>query len=304
MIGLAALIGAATAIGLSAEHRWEQVSQSLARRLMWLVLWVLMPVVTFFNIATLHLTAHVGAGIGFAFVGMAAAMLLAYFIGTRILRLPRPSVGALINVSALGNTGYLGIPLTGALLGFSEVPNAVAYDALVSSVALVTVGFSVGAAFGTVGERPRERVAAFFTRNPPLWATLLGLAAPAALSPHWAVSASRVLVVAILPIGFFAVGVTLSSEAERGRISFPPPMNAPIATAVVLKLAVPVAVLAGLSSAFFSVPHAYLSQAAMAAGLNNLVVANEYGLDRGLIAAAITWTTAIVVAAGIVAALL
>lgn len=301
---LLALIGGSTAAGIGAEHRWQAAAEDLARRLMWGVLWLLMPFVTFFNIATLHITAHVGAGIAFGWVAILATLAIAYALGTRVLRLDRPAVGALMGAAAFGNTGYLGIPLTGALFGFHQIPNAVAYDTLVSSVAFVTIGFSVGAAFGTAGERPRDRIAAFFLRNPPLWAAALGLLAPASLAPDWAVEASRVVVVAILPIGFFAVGVTLAAEAGTDRVKFPPPLTAPVMVGVLLKLVLPVAILFGLSRAFISVPHAYLTQAAMASGINNLVIASEYGLDRRLAAAVIAWTTAIVVAVGVVVALL
>jgi predicted permease len=271
---------------------------------MWTVLWVLMPFVAFFNVATLHLSAQVGAGIAFGYVATGVTIVVAWLVGTRLLRLPRTSVGTLMGVSAFGNTGYLGTPFTAALLGFGQVGNAVAYDMLVSTALLITVGFSIGAGFGTVAGAPRERVAAFFLRNPPLIATVLGLLAPASLAPHLAVDISRGVVIAILPIGFFAVGVTLAAEAEAGRAKFPPPLTAPVAVGVMLKLLLPVAILFGLSSAFIDIPHAYFSQAAMAAGINNLVVASEYGLDRRLAAAAIAWTTAIVVAVGVVVALL
>jgi predicted permease len=304
VIPIAAVIGAATAFGFGAEHRFARSAEALAARLMWLVLWVLMPFVAFFNVASLHLTAKVGAGIAFGWVATVLTMLAAWFAGSRVLRLPRPSVGTLMGASAFGNTGYLGIPFTAALLGFGQVGNAIAYDMLVSTLLMITVGFSIGAGFGTVADAPRERVAAFFLRNPPLVATLFGLLAPAALAPHLAVEISRVVVIAILPIGFFAVGVTLAAEAEADRVRFPPPLTGPVAVAVLLKLLLPVGILFGLSTAFVEVPHAYLTQAAMAAGINNLVVASEYGLDRRLAAAAITWTTAIVVAVGLVVALL
>jgi predicted permease len=301
---LLALIGGSAAAGFGAEHRYRAAAEQLARRLMWLVLWVLMPVVTFFNIATLHITAHVGAGIAFGWVALIAALLVAYFVATRVLRLDRPSVGALMGTAAFPNSGYLGIPLTGALLGLHEIPNAVAYDTLVASAGLVSVGFSVGAAFGTVGQGPRERLAAFFLRNPPLWAAVLGLLAPAALAPDWAVHASRVLVVAILPIGFFAVGVTLAAAAEEGESKFPPPLTRDVAAAVAIKLTVPPLVVLALSALVIDVPTAYVTQAAMASGLNNLVVAHSYGLDRRLAAAAIAWSTAVVAVAGLAVALL
>ncbi len=299
-----ALIGGSTAMGFGAEHRYQVAAERFARRLMWLVLWLLMPVVTFFNIASLHITARVGAGIAFGWVSIAVVLVASYVVGSRVLCLDRAGTGALMCVTAFGNTGYLGIPLTGALFGFHEIPNAVAYDTLVSSVALVTVGFSVGAAFGTVGERARDRVAAFFLRNPPLWAAILGLLAPDVLAPGWAVHASRVLVVAILPVGFFAVGVTLAAEAEEGAAKFPPPLSRDVVAAVLLKLVLPPLVVIALAGAIIDVPNAYFTQAAMASGLNNLVVAHTYGLDRRLTAGAIAWSTAVVAFVGLVVALL
>jgi predicted permease len=64
------------------------------------------------------------------------------------------------------------------------------------------------------------------------------------------------------------------------------------------------AIVLALSTAILRVPDSYLTQAAMASAINCMVVARTFGLDRGLVAAAIAWSTAIVVAAGLVATLL
>ena len=303
VIAIVAVIVAATVAGYGAEFRYRSAAEALARRLMWTVLWVLMPFVAFFNIASLHIDARVGAGIGFAWIAIAVTLAIAWFLGTRVLHLPRPSVGALMGASVFGNTAFLGLPFTVALFGFDELGHAVAYDNLVSTPAFVTIGFSIGAAFGAIGGNVRERAIAFLTRNPPLWATLAGLAAPAALAPDLLVDASRLLALAILPIGFFAVGVTLAAETVEGAARFPPRLDVPVACAVGLKLVVPPLIVLGLSRAVIDVPDVYLSQAAMASAINNLVVAHEYELDRGLVAAAIAWSTAIVVPAGAVLAL-
>ena len=53
--------------------------------------------------------------------------------------------------------------------------------------------------------------------------------APDALAPDVLVDASRVLVFALVPLGFFAVGVTLATEAEEGGVRFPPRLTPPIA---------------------------------------------------------------------------
>ena len=303
MIPIAAVIATATAVGFGAEHRLGERAEAIARQILWLVLWVLLPPVIFLNIATLELTAEVGAGIGFAYTALFCVLAAAYGVGTFILRLPRPAVGALMVAAALANTGYLGLPFSVALFGRDELPNAITYDIVVSAIALVTVGFSIGAAFGTVAEHPRERAAAFFSRNPALWAAAAALIAPAVLTPAWAVDASQVVVFAILPLGFFVVGVTLAAEAEEGGLRFPPPFTRPLGVALGLRLLLAPAIMLALSQGVHDVPESYLSQAGMASAINGLVIAHEYGLDRALVASVIAWSTAIVVGGGLVLAL-
>ncbi len=305
MIPIALTIAAATAVGFGVEHRWGELrSQLAADRVMALMLWVLLPPIVFFNIADLHLSAGVGLGVIFGWAGLGTAMLAAYAIGKWVLHLPRASIGTLMLAAGLSNTGYLGLPFTAALFGFDDLGDAVVFDILVSGIALLTVGFGVGAAFGTVAEAPRDRVTAFFTRNPGIWAGLAGVLAPAALSPEWAVDASRIAVFAMLPLGFFVVGVALASEAEEGAIRFPPPLTAPVGVALALKLLLFPAIVFGLSLAIIDVPDSYISQAAMACGINSVLIAHVYGLDRSLAASAVAWSTAIVVATGLVVSLI
>jgi len=303
VIPLAAVIGAATAAGVVADRSRRFPAERLAHRLMDGLLWVLLPVVAFFNMAALDLTVRVGAGIGFAYLALLVVIGLAWLVGSRLLRLPRTGTGALMVAAGLANTGYLGLPFNAATLGFDALPQAVAYDALVSGVALVTVGFSVGAAFGEPGAHPTARLRAFLLRNPALWATAAGLLAPDWLAPGWAVDATRVLVLAAVPLGFFTVGVALAGEAAAVRSRLPAPLEPAVASAVALKLLVPPAIVLLLSSLVIEVPPPYLLQAAMPSGVNTLVICHAYGLDRRIAAGAIAWTTAIVVCVGVVAAL-
>ena len=304
MILLAVVIAAASAAGVVAERRLGARAERAAQAVMRTMLWVLLPVVAFFNIADLDIDLEVGAGIAYGWVSIAVCLGAAYLLGRRVLRLSRPSTGALMLVAAFANTGYLGLPFNAALFGLDELPDAVAYDTLVSAAAFVTVGFSVGAAFGTVADHPRGRAAAFVTRNPPLWATAAGFLAPSVLAPEWAVDGSRLLVFLILPLGFFAVGVTLAGAADRGERVLPPRATAPVAGAVGLKLLLAPAIPLLLAGLLVSVPGPYLTQPAMASAINTIVVANEYGLDRALCATAIAWSTSLVVLAGLVIALL
>jgi predicted permease len=301
VILVALAIVASTAIGVTAERRFGAGAIAFSRKLIDAMVWVLLPFITFFVIDRLHLGGGVGIGLALGFVELAVVGGLAYVIGARVLHLARPSVGALILTAILANTGYLGLPLNAALLGHDALAPAIAWDTIVGAVTLWTAGFAIGAAFGTeAGETPRDRMKAFVTRNPVLWALVAGLIAPEALAPQALVDVAKACAAyALLPLGFFILGVNLMGEREEGVLGFPPPFTAPIGVAIVLRMAVAPALLIGLSAVTVGVPDAYIVQSAMPAGINSLIVGHLYGLDLRLAAGTIAWSTAIAVVAAV-----
>jgi malate permease and related proteins len=300
----AAVIVAAVAVGVAAERQRPLAAGRAARRSLMLMLYVLIPPLIFVNLAASEIDVEHGVGLGLGLVAISLAGLIAWGIASRVLRLARYRTGAVVSAVLCMNTGYLGYPLTVALLGRDELSTAVLYDVMVSGPSLLLGAFAVGAAFGTkAGEGPRERVRAFFTRNPPLYAAIAGLLAPEALAPDLAVDLSQALIVAILPIGFFAVGATLAENAEHGELPMPPPLSRPVALALVMRLAVAPALLIALAAPLIDLPTPYLLLAAMPTGLNSMVVAHAYGLDMEITAEAVVWSTAIVVAAALVSLL-
>jgi len=297
---IAAAIAASVGVGVQAERRRPKAAALMARRSLTAMLYVLLPPVIFFNIASTHIDLSHGIGLLLGLTASALGALAAYLLASRVLRLSRPRVGAVVVTVLSVNTGYLGYPLTVALLGRDQLSTAVLYDVLVTGPSLMLGAFAVGAALGTkAGEGPRERLRAFFTRNPPLYAAIAGVLAPSALAPQVLVDASQALVIAILPLGFFAVGATLAENAEHGELPTPPPLSRPVALSVITRLAVVPALLMLLAAPLIHLPPAYRLLSAMPSGLNSLVVAHAYGLDMEITAEAVTWTTTIVVLAAL-----
>jgi predicted permease len=302
LIGLVvATIVASVAAGVAVERRSRLDAQRVAARLVRVMLWGGIPFASFFVMARLELTAGVGVGLLLAYAELAIVGLAAYLIGTRLLRLPRPSVGALVLVVVMANTGYLGVPLNATLLGSGAIAPALAFDTVVAGPLFWVLGFAVGAAFGTratasAGGRVRDVLC-----NPPLIAVVAGLLAPDALAPDVLLDAAHVVVYAMLPCGFLLVGIALATEAEEGALAFPPRFDAAVAAAMGLRLVAAPALMLALSAIIIDVPDAYLLQAAMPSGINALIVSHASGLDLRLAAAAVTWTTAVVVVVGVVA---
>lgn len=304
MLAAVATIAAAVAVGVFAERRLGELARSAARRALLGMLYVVVPFVVFFNLARLRVNVDVAGGIVLAYVMMALVGVLAYVTGRRLLHLDRPSLGALVVTTIQVNTGYVGFPLIITLLGSRHLAQGIAYDSLVTQPILFVAVFALGAAFGTeAGETTRQRVRAFVLRNPPLLAAIAAFLVPDSWAPESMVHLSRILVLAVIPLGFFAVGVTLASEADEGQMSFPPPLTRPVAVSLALRLLVAPVLLYALALPFIHLPRAYLLLAAMPAGLNCLTVAHAYGLDLKLSASAVAWSTALVLAAGTVASL-
>jgi len=302
---IAVAIVLSVAVGVAAERRRPRAAADAARRSLTLMLYGLVPPVIFFNLAAAEIDVEHGAGLALGLIAISTAGLLVWLLASRVLKLSRPRTGAVVTAVLCVNSGYLGYPLTVALLGRDELHDAVLYDISVSGPSLLLGAFAVGAAFGTkAGEGVRDRVRAFFTRNPPLYAAVAGLLAPDVLAPAILVDASQILLVAILPLGFFAVGATLAENAERGELPMPPPLTRPVALAIVARLALVPALLLALATPLIDLPAAYLLLAAMPTGLNSMVVAHAYGLDMEITAEAVTWTTGIVVIAALASVLL
>jgi predicted permease len=300
----AALMVAGAGIGVWSERRYPLAAVGLARRFLLVILYALVPIVIFFNLAAASISLDNGIGIALGLLNLALVSVLTWFFAARVLRLSRPQTGAVICSVLVANTAYLGYPLTVALLGRDHLSTGVLFDVLVSGPGLMLGAFGVAAAFGDrAGAGVRERARAFFTRNPPLYAAVLGLLAPDALAPAGLVDASQVLAVAILPIGFFAVGATLAEGAEHGELPFPPPITPPVALAVGARLALAPALLMLLAAPLIDLPSAYRLMSAMPTGINAMVVSHAYGLDNRIVAEAITWSTAIVIAAALVSLL-
>ncbi len=293
MLWIAIVITVSTVVGAAAEIRSNGRAAELSRRTLLAFLYTLLPFIIFFNVSRAEIDLDRAGGIVFGWVALAIGVGVVHLVCSRLLHLDRVRTGTLMTCTCVSNTGYLGYPAVIALLGRDDLPDAVIYDLGVALPALLLGAFSIGAAFGTeAGETFRERVRAFFVRNPPLGAAVAGLIVPDAFAPDLLVDLARIFVIALLPVGFFAVGTLLGQAPPGERLPRPEP---PIAVVAVAKIGLVPAVLALLAAPLFDLPPAYLLMAAMPSGLNSMIVAHAYGFETRLVAEAVVWTTAIVV---------
>ncbi|UJA18968.1 transporter [Thermoleophilia bacterium SCSIO 60948] len=302
MIWVALAVVLATSAGIAAQRRAPKRAGEGSRAALNFALFFVLPPCNFLNLEGAELDLDAFAGIACGWASLIVLGLIAWAIGLR-LGLPRATVGALILATVIVNTGYFGLPVVAALFGFDAISEAAAYDVLVSNLLFVTIGAGIGAAFGdSAGASGAERVRSFLIRNPTLYAVAAAFIVPASVIPEVAIEIARIVVVGVLPLGFFAVGVVLSEAAADGA-ALPPRFDRPVAIAVGLRLVVGPLLLLAIAVPLADIPPTFPLLAAMPAGLNAMLIANAYGLDQRLAAGTILWSTALVLPALLVASL-
>ncbi|MDO8213872.1 AEC family transporter [Conexibacter sp. CPCC 206217] len=306
MIPVVVTVVLALMIGVWLERRLGGVKGRRVRiRIAKVMLYVLLPFVSYVSIARLHLTANVGIGVALALALLSVMGIVMWRVGRGPLRLDRPSTGAAMVCTIQANTGFFGLPLCAALFSQADFTQAVAYDVLVSMPAFVFGSYTIGALFGThgVGKQMGRHVATTLLKNPVLYAVALAAVVPESLAPEALVTPSKLAVYALLPLGFIVVGMTLSDEADEGAFRFPPPLTRAVAVAVTLRMAIMPLIVLTVSLFIVRLPVTYPLLAAMPAGVNTVLVAHQTGLNLRLAADGIAWSTAIAVVATLAVAI-
>lgn len=211
--------------------------------------------------------------------------LLAWSL-TRALRLPRPVAGGFILAAALGNTGYIGYPITSALLGETGLVRAIFYDVFGTVGCLLIVGLFVAERFGDAQENrvnPLREALTF----PAVIALFVGLALRSVAVPELVSNGIVALANLVVPLIMISVGVSLRPGAIREQAG-------PLAFLTALRLVVAPLVAFAIGSVLLGDPDALrvvVLEAGMPSMMLTLVIGERFGLDTDFIAAAIMVTT-------------
>lgn len=277
-----------------------------------LIVYLALPALVFGGVYKSSLDARLLGITAVAWVTLLVTAALAYGAG-RLLRLPAPTLGGFVIVCALGNTGYLGYPLTIALFGKEELVKAFFYDIFGTAVALLTLAMWVGRQLGegelragaderaapaaasgapaARGAAPASGALAETVRQiatfPALIAVVAGLALKPLAIPGFLLSAVEHLANLTVPLVMLTIGVSLEIRSMKEH-----PMALGLVAA--LKLAVAPALAWGLWVALKLPAEAtpvVLLEASMPSMMLTYVVALKYRLDTSFVPTAIVLTT-------------
>lgn len=150
---------------------------------------------------------------------------------SRLFGWSREVTGALLVILPLGNTSFLGFPMTEALFGQSAMPYAVVYDQIGSFIALATYVTLVAAIYSPTMSKPTPKAILLkIVSFPSFIALLVGLLIRDFSLPPLAVSLVDNLAATLVPVVMIAVGFQLSFRFSKSEVS-------PLISALVIKLA-------------------------------------------------------------------
>ena len=215
-----------------AFQRLHALPENAAQVLNLVVLYVCLPAAVLRYAPRLHLEPAL-----FAIAIVPWLLLLATLacVGSlsRWLRFREEERAALLLTVALGNTSFLGYPLTRALIGEHALPYAVVYDQFGVFLILSTFGLWVVARYGGAsvhGQPPGAKdMLLRIARFPPLWALVLGFTLMPAEPPAWIAGGLQRLSDALLPLAMLTIGLSV-------RLALPREELRPLAAGLLLKL--------------------------------------------------------------------
>ncbi len=213
--------------------------------------------------------------------------LVTLSIGYGIARLAHfqgPLLGAFLLASGVGNTGYLGYPLTQALFGREHLVKAVFFDIFGTVIILFTVGIYFANKYGRSSDNaPRQ---AMIYAAPNLAGLILGFALSNVTLLGPIQLAIDSMAEATTGVIMLSIGISLSARFGRHFGS--------VTLLTILKLAVmPAVALAALVVLDLSpvVSGVVLLQSSMPVALMTFVIGDKYELDRDFLSGAILVST-------------
>ncbi|RNF83631.1 AEC family transporter [Montanilutibacter psychrotolerans] len=211
-------------------QRLRVLPENAAQTLNLVVLYVCLPAAVLRYAPRLQLEPALLGVAAVPWLLLVATVPLVGLVG-RLITLRRDEHAVLLLTVALGNTSFLGYPLTRALIGEHALPYAVVYDQFGAFLILSTFGLWVLARYGgDVVPGPRtmlRRVLGF----PPLWALALGFTVMPNEPPSWIAGGLQRLSDALLPLAMLTIGLSV-------RLTLPREELGPLAAGLALKLLV------------------------------------------------------------------
>ncbi|WP_273025009.1 AEC family transporter [Rheinheimera sp.] len=199
-------------------RRLPAMPQSSGIALNMYVLYVALPALILKNVPQLQFSAELlipAVTPWFLLLVVVATVLLL----SKWLNWPREVTGALLIVLPLGNTSFLGFPMTAALFGDAAMPYAVVYDQIGSFIALASYVTIIAALYSPTAAKPTFKgIAVKIITFPSFIALALGLLLRGYDYPPIITQLIDNLAATLVPVVMVAVGFALTVKFSKSEV--------------------------------------------------------------------------------------
>lgn len=222
-----ALIVAALFIGYSIKQL-KALPEDAPNILNKFVIYISLPSMILLEIPKLTLSLDSMIPVIVAWIVMIMAVI-AVLIFSKLFNFSKEITGALLLVSVLGNTTFVGIPLVGAYLGESSLPYVIMYDQLGSFIFLIIFGTFVASHYSATTELNLPMLVKKVLLFPPTISLILAISLGNIEYNPALTSVLSSFAKTIVPIALVAVGLQLEFKMPSHDIK-------PFSVAIFIKL--------------------------------------------------------------------
>ncbi len=137
------------------------------------------------------------------------------FVGGKLMKLPKRSVGALVLLGGLGNTSFVGLPMIEAHFGAEMLGVGILLDQIGTFMVLSTLGVLAASSYAT-GSFTLKGIHRKVLLFPPFQALVIAMLLRPFPYPDWTVTVLRKLADTVTPIALVSVGFQLRLMSLRG----------------------------------------------------------------------------------------
>jgi len=242
------------------------------------IIHISLPALTILHIHNLTIDSSLLLTAGMAWLLFGCSWLMFGTAG-KLFKLDRGTTGALILVTGLGNTSFVGLPMIEAYFGKEFLGIGIIADQLGSFMVLSTLGILVATLHSSGNVTPRQ-MARKILLFPPFQALILALLLRPVPFPEWSVQILQKLGSTLTPLALVSVGFQLLFGGMRQEIK---PLAAGLAYKLILGPALIFLLYCGVIGATGTVTRVTIFEAAMAPMITAGIIAIDHNLRPQLV---------------------
>lgn len=198
-------------------QRVRQFPESAAQTLNAYVIYIALPALVLVQIPKVPLEPQALAPVLCAWIIMSASAAFTWLCA-RAFKWAPATTGAMLLVTVLGNTTFIGLPLIEAHLGANALPYAILYDQLGTFIAFNTLGIAIASRYSSGAHGGDESFWRKMVKFPPFGALLCGFAFHFFPPPSYIDDVLQRLAATLVPVVMVAVGLQWRLRIERSEL--------------------------------------------------------------------------------------